>query len=197
MALAVLFLAFAYGLYGHAADRSDSLSGNFAVDFPSGGLLRVYVPSGTVRIVGGSEDRVVLSYGGKEPALGRQTKVSLDRSGQTGDLRIRGGARKRNFEIIVQVPRRSNLRVRMPAGQLEIAGVTGDKDITVYSGEVTVEIGESNQYSRVDAFVLAGEISARPFGVETGGLFRSFEVQDGGIYRLHAHVYTGELTLKH
>jgi hypothetical protein len=200
LALAVLFVALAssvYALHGRTAGGSESVSGGFAADFPSGGLLRVNAPSGAVRIVGGSEDRIVVRYGGREPFIGREPKVTLDRSrsGQTGDLEIKGGG-KRDYQITVQVPRRSNLRVRMPAGELEVAGVTGDKDISVYSGDVTVEVGEAKQYSRVDASVLAGEISARPFGVETGGLFRSFEVQGGGTYRLRAHIYAGDLTFK-
>lgn len=203
LALAVLFVALAssvYALHGRTAGGSDGVSGGFAAEFPSGGLLRVHAPSGAVRIVGGSEDRVVVRCGGKEgkaPFIGREPKVTLDRSrsGQTGDLEITGGG-QRDYQITVQVPRRSNLRVRMPAGELVVAGVTGDKDISVYSGDVTVEVGEVKQYSSVDAYVLAGEISARPFGVETGGLFRSFERQGGGAYRLRARIYAGDLTFK-
>ncbi len=206
LALAVLFVALAssvYAWHGRTAAGSEGVTGGFAAGFPSGGLLRVHAPSGAVRIVGGSEDRIVVRCGGKEgkegkaPFIGRELKVTLDRSrsGQTGDLEIKGGG-QRDYQITVQVPRRSNLRVRMPAGELVVAGVTGDKDISVYSGDVTVDVGEVKQYSRVDASVLAGEISARPFGVETGGLFRSFEMQGGGAYRLRAHIYAGDLTFK-
>ena len=80
LALAVLFVALAssvYGLYGRTAvGRSESVSGGFAADFPAGGLLRVHAPSGAVRIVGGSEDRIVVRYGGKEPFIGREPKVT-------------------------------------------------------------------------------------------------------------------------
>ena len=48
----------------------------------------------------------------------------------------------------------------------------------------------------MDASVLSGDLSGRPFGEEHGGLFRSFEKVGNGKYRLHAHVGAGDLTLR-
>jgi hypothetical protein len=46
------------------------------------------------------------------------------------------------------------------------------------------------------ASVNSGELNARTFDVEKGGLFRSFERSGPGKYRLHAHVGAGELDLR-
>jgi len=43
---------------------------------------------------------------------------------------------------------------------------------------------------------MAGSIESPAFGVSKGGLFRSFEQQGPGNYRLHATVMTGEIALR-
>jgi len=43
---------------------------------------------------------------------------------------------------------------------------------------------------------MTGSIEASAFDVSKGGLFRSFEQQGPGKYRLHAHVMTGEIDLR-
>jgi hypothetical protein len=45
--------------------------------------------------------------------------------------------------------------------------------------------------------VTAGDVKAPAFGVNKGGLFRSFRKEyPGGKYRLHAHVGAGDLVLR-
>lgn len=166
----------------------------FRADFASGGRLRVWVRSGLVSIVGADADQVRVSFAGKNAWSGGEVRVSMRRSGGMGDLRIAGGP-DRDFQIVVEVPRRSNLEVRMPFGDLTITGVTGDKDAEVHAGNLTVAMGSVNQYAHVDASVLSGEITARPFAVDRAGLFRSFSAKGKGAYRLHAHVGAGDLTL--
>jgi hypothetical protein len=146
--------------------------------------------------VGSDENKIVVRYEGRNADRAGDVRVTLVRSGQTGELTIHGGPRN-GFRIIVQVPRRSNLKVRMPFGDLVISAIDGDKDVEVHAGDVTLEIGQSAQYAHVDLSVLSGELSASPFGVQTGGLFRSFETQGtGSSYRLHAHLGAGDLRIK-
>jgi hypothetical protein len=44
--------------------------------------------------------------------------------------------------------------------------------------------------------LLAGNLDASAFNISKGGLFRSFNEQGPGKYRLHAHVTTGEIDLR-
>jgi hypothetical protein len=186
-----------------AAARSESVhSGeihqageDFVAEFPAGGTLTVHVRSGDVDIVGTSENQILVRYSGVDSFDGRPGEVSLSRRGQHGELDIKGFPRNHGH-LLVQVPQRLALRVRMPAGDLAIAGITGDKDVELHAGDLVVQVGERGQYAHVDASVLAGDLSARPFGVQKDGLFRSFEIEGAGAYHLHAHVGAGDLIFR-
>jgi hypothetical protein len=88
------------------------------------------------------------------------------------------------------------LYVRMPAGDLTVEGVSGDKDVELHFGDLTIAVGNAADYSHVDASVMSGDLEAAPFGESHGGLFRSFEKSGSGKYKLHAHVGAGDLTLR-
>jgi hypothetical protein len=73
--------------------------------------------------------------------------------------------------------------------------VIGDKDVEMHAGQLTIHIGQPADYSHVEGSVTSGEVDAPPFDVSKGGLFRSFQENGPGKYRLHAHVGAGELDL--
>jgi hypothetical protein len=175
--------------------KPDVKEDGFVAQFPSGGLLHIHVRSGAVRIVGGEEDKITIQYAGKNWERAREVKVSFKKSGQNGDLTIKGGPRN-EFEVRIQVPHQTHLQVRMPFGDLEVTRVVGNKDVEVHAGDVTLELGEAKQYAHVDASVTTGDLTAEPFNVNKGGLFRSFKTQGAGLYNVHAHVGAGDLTLK-
>jgi hypothetical protein len=88
------------------------------------------------------------------------------------------------------------LFVRMPAGELTLEGISGDKDVEMHAGELTISVGNASDYSFVDASVYTGDLEGAPFGESHGGLFRSFHKTGNGRYKLHAHVGAGQLTLQ-
>jgi hypothetical protein len=101
-----------------------------------------------------------------------------------------------NLEIRIEVPRRTNLSVRMFAGQVTVEEVKGDKDIEIGAGQITISSIHDGDYRKVDASVSIGEVQARAFGTDKGGFFRSFTRKNSnGDYRLQAHVTTGEIEL--
>ena len=61
---------------------------------------------------------------------------------------------------------------------------------------MTIEVGPREDYRSVQASVTAGDLSARPFDVTKGGLFRSFSWQGQGKYSLTARLTAGDLTLR-
>ena len=167
----------------------------FSADVPSGGRLRMHLRSGEIRIVGRDENRVTVQVAGRNAEKAQDLTVRLKRSGDEADLRISGGP-KNDLQVTIEVPRASTLYVRMPAGELSVEGVSGDKDIELHAGELTVGVGDSGEYGHVDASVVAGDLEAPPFHESHGGLFRSFDKTGPGKYRLHAHVGAGDLTLR-
>lgn len=167
----------------------------FQVDYPSGSELSIRVRSGDVRVVGSAENKVTVKVDAKDPDKAREVTVRFERLDNSAELRISGGP-KNDLWITVEVPKSTGLFVRMPAGQLEISNVTGDKDVQLHAGELIVGVGNPADYSHVDTSVTTGGLEAPPFGESHGGLFRSFQKSGNGKYKLHAHVGVGDLTLR-
>ncbi len=194
-ALSFLFLATGLGVAQNRVDATEVGQDNFDADFPSGGQLRLHIRSSDLRIIGSDENRIKIRYWGKNAAQARDVKVSLKTVGNTADLRVHGGPHY-DFRIEIFVPRTSDLYLRMPAGDAEVKGIVGNKDVEIHAGDLTLAVGAPEEYAIADASVLAGDLDAGPFGISKDGLFRSFHKQGAGKYKLHAHVGAGDLTLK-
>jgi hypothetical protein len=173
---------------------TDLASHPFTTDFAAGGKLRLRVRSAEVHILGTAEDRISVEVDGR-PRDVRKMKVEFDREGTAGDLRICGGSGE-DLTITIRIPSHTDLHARIPFGEVRVENVTGSKDVSLHAGELTVDVGDPEDYARVEASVLTGELDAAPFDEYTGGLFRSFRTSGSGRYRLYAHVGAGELTLR-
>jgi hypothetical protein len=78
---------------------------------------------------------------------------------------------------------------------LTITGVSGNKDVDSYAGNVTIAV-DPNEYASVDTSVKAGDLNARPFAVMKSGLLQSFKWSGKGKYTLRAWLGAGNLELK-
>jgi hypothetical protein len=99
------------------------------------------------------------------------------------------------FEVLIQVPSRADVFTRLTAGELSLEGVEGNKDVELHAGELRIDVVRAEDYRTVDGGVWAGEIQATPFGISKEGLFRSFNWNGKGRYRLHARLKAGEMRL--
>ena len=167
----------------------------FSVDFASQSRLKLRVRSGEVHVVGVEENKISVEISGRNAYDARDVKVRFERRDGAADLRISGGPRN-GITITVRIPRKTDLYARVPFGEVRIENVSGNQDVEVHAGELTMEVGQTADYSRVDASVLTGELDASAFGESHGGLFRSFRRTGPGRYRLHAHIGAGQLTLR-
>ena len=167
----------------------------FSVSFPAGSRLDLRVRSGEVRVVGVPENRIAVEISGRNAERARDLKVRFERSGDGGKLRISGGP-KNDLTITIRIPEKTELRARVPYGEVTVENVFGSKDVELHAGDLTVELGDRDSYARVDASVYSGEVDASPFGESHGGLFRSFHHAGNGSLRLHAHVGAGQITLR-
>ena len=166
----------------------------FSVAFPSGGRLRIYVRSGDFRIVGTDENKVTVKLSGTRADDASDLTVRFKPSSTEAELRISGGP-KNELQVTINVPKNLGLFVRMPAGELAVEGISGDKDVELRAGDLTISGNNAADYFRVDASVTSGDLEAPPFGESHGGLFRSFHKTGPGKFQLHAHVGAGDLTL--
>ena len=122
-------------------------------------------------------------------------KGRLSFANNVADFRLTGGLRN-ELQIIIHIPRNSDLTARIFAGDVSVQDVTGNKDLELHSGQLTISVDKPEDYGHVDMSVSAGEVDAEIFGDSKGGLFRSISRDTGGKYRLHAHVGTGQLSVR-
>jgi DUF4097 and DUF4098 domain-containing protein YvlB len=155
-------------------------------------------PAG-LEIVGTDQEGIRVSCTAGSDETARDVAFHFSPTANGGKLSIEGprlGHENNNLEIRIEVPRRTNLSVRMFAGQVRVEEVKGDKDIALEAGQITISSIHDGDYRSVNASVVAGEVQARAFGADKGGLFRNFSRKtSSGDYRLHAHVTTGEIDL--
>jgi hypothetical protein len=159
--------------------------------FAAGGRVTMDLSAGEYEISGSPDNRIRLDWDADDrddvdnrlTVQGTEARVSTD--GPTNHFRVR-----------IQVPSRSNLHVRLTAGELTIKGIEGDKDVELHAGELDIDVVRPEDYGHVDAKIWAGEIHASAFRVTKEGLFRSFDWSGTGKYRLHAHLKAGEMRLR-
>lgn len=165
--------------------------------FVSGGLIRMHLESGgyTIRATDSTEPRIVVTYHVNSESDLRKVKVEIHSGPSTADVEIRDTPNN-NFQAEIEVPRRSNLWVRLTAGKITVDSIDGDKDLGIRAGQLEVEIPNPDEYGHREASVWTGSIDASAFGVNKGGLFRSFDQPGPGKYRLRAHVMSGEIDFR-
>jgi hypothetical protein len=166
----------------------------FYVDFAPRGQLDLRIRPAEIHIIGSDEDRIVVRVGGRQGPDSRDVQARFEKHGNSGVLEITGGPRN-DVTITVQVPKESNLVVRVFAGDVQVRDVVGDKDVELNFGSLRIGVGDATDYSSVKASVSSGEIDAKPFGESRGGLFRSVEKYGNGRYKLRAYVGAGRLSL--
>jgi hypothetical protein len=164
------------------------------MEFASGGLIDMELHAGTVEVVGSADNRIAVDYttGDDEE---RTVKIDLHKTSD-GEATVRVIGPSNHFHYRVQIPERSNVHIRMTAGNLDVSRIRGDHDIALRAGNLVLRIGDPDSYGIVHASVTAGEIDARPWRVEKGGLARSFDREGKGSLKLKARVIAGNLNIR-
>lgn len=156
-------------------------------------------PAG-LQIVGTDQDAIHVSCTGGSDETVRNVVLHFSPTANGGKLSIEGERflRENNgLQVKIEVPRRTNLSVRMLAGQVTVEEVKGDKDIDLAAGQIVIASIHDGEYRSVNASVVVGQVQARAFGADKGGFFRSFSrTNTSGDYRLEAHVTTGQVELR-
>jgi hypothetical protein len=157
-------------------------------------MIRLNLTAGDYRIVGRPEEKIRVSWRLDHPERGRQVEVKADISGRTATLRTSGPRNGVHFTI--ELPERSDLDLDLSAGDLEVRGIEGNKTLWMWAGDVSMDVGRPELYRDVQASVRFGDISAHPFQVSKGGIFRSFKWTGTGKYSVRAKLFAGDLTLR-
>jgi len=156
--------------------------------------LSIELSSGEYQIVASESDSIAVVYEEGRPEDQRKVQVQIGSGHGQNYLKIAGP--KSNFHAVIEVPRKTDLYVRMAAGDLRVGDVEGNKDIEVRAGSLELSALRPQDYAKADFSVRIGDVIAPIFKAAKSGLWRSFKTYGPGKYKLHAHVGVGDLTLR-
>ena len=193
--LLVVPLLFASVGFCQTAQETTLQNQRFETNLASGAKLRLHLRDGDFRIVGTDSDKVSVHVKGKNAEQAKNMKIQLNRSHGAVDLKL-SHVPKKELQVTIEIPRLTNLYARMRGGDLSVEGVAGDKDIELTGGDLTIQVGNPDDYAHVDVSVRFGDVSGTQFGDPKGWLGNSVRKTGNGKYKLHAHVMAGDLVLK-
>jgi hypothetical protein len=157
----------------------------------SGGKVNLQLESGSYVVQPSDREYVVIRW---DPD--GDVRVNLNVKDGSATVSVANTPHKGNFHAEIELPRRTDLWIRLTAGDLDIGPLRGGKDIELRAGNLNISIPDPQDYSHVDASLYAGDLNASAFGIQKDGLFRSFDWHGSGQYRLHAHLMAGDLTMR-
>ena len=189
VALALILSTAPVGLFADARHSGEPVE----TAFVAGGDITMVLSAGGYRISESPDNHIRLSWSVRDESKLRRVRADTQVDGSEATIVMDGPSN--NFEATIEVPARSDLTIRLSAGELSVEDIRGDKDIRLRAGELNIDVGRPEDYAHVEGSVTAGEIDAAPFDVGTGGLFRSFEWEGDGEYELRARLTAGELSL--
>jgi hypothetical protein len=164
--------------------------------FSSGGMVHLDLSAGEYRINPSAGDviRITPHATSKHEASETSVRIEVSDGGRRAYVRVDGPIND-GVKVDIELPRRTNLVTELTAGELQLKGIEGDKEISARAGELDIEVGDRDRYRLVDASVRIGELRAPKFSVSKEGFFRSFEWSGRGGYDLRVRLWVGELTL--
>ena len=192
VAVALTLLAGSTGAYQSPAPGSSGQPVD--TPFAKAGTIRMKLAAGDYRISGRADDRIRIAWRADRPEDAANLKADAEVRGTTAVLATSGFRNGVHFTI--DVPARSDVEIDLTAGDLDVRGIEGNKRVESWAGDVSIDIGQPEQYRTVEASVRAGDLTAAPFKVSTGGLFRSFNRTGKGPYTLKVKLFAGDLTLR-
>lgn len=177
------------------ADDGPTRSSPFSAirQFTAGGTIHMDLSAGDYSIHGVDDEKIHITG---------TCRDAEDQARMRADIRVNGGVARvvtggphNNSHFTIEVPRHSNLVIRLSAGDLEISRIDGDLDVSSHAGDVNIEVGRASDYRSVSASVYAGDVNAPQFGDGKSGLFRSIRWSGPGTRKIYAHVGAGDLNL--
>ncbi len=156
-------------------------------------------PAG-LEIVGTDQQAIhVTCHSNDNQDLPRHILLQFSPDPAGGKLTIEGSHVRHGdgIQIRIEVPWKTNLSIHVPAGEVKVEEIKGDKDIDIYAGQITITSFHEWNYRSVNASVTIGEVRAPMYNADKGGFFRSItKTTSDGQYRLRAHVMTGQIDLE-
>ena len=162
--------------------------------FQNHGRVEMQLSGGDYEVRAGASDKIVVTATDDHDSERKAIRADIVVMGTIAKIHTDGP--HSNFHVVIEIPPETNLYIRLTAGDMRVKGITGNKDIASHAGDLNIDVGDPDSYRTVDASVGAGDLNAPSFGVNKGGLFRSFRQERKGHFTLHAHLGAGDLNLQ-
>lgn len=164
--------------------------------FPAGGLVTMHLSSGDYAVRAAAGDRILVRWRADEARHERDmTKIIVrtDLAGSVATIRTDGPTSRARFTI--EIPARSDLHLRVRAGDVRIQGIEGNKDVRMTAGDLDIDVSpDSLRY--VHASVSIGDLKAHAIGIDKDGFKNSVNWFGDGAYTLDARMFAGDLKLR-
>ena len=109
--------------------------------FKEGGKVALQLSSGDYTVRAGASDRIVVRWTPDHQARLKDVqdlRVSVRVTGSTGTIVTSGKADHTDF--LIELPARSDVHLRMRAGEITLQGIDGHKDIRMTAGELKIGV---------------------------------------------------------
>jgi hypothetical protein len=159
--------------------------------FVAGGSVAMQLDGGAYEVRPGADNYIRVTSSGNTG----NARVEIDANGTHADVKVKDTPHS-NFRATIEVPATTDLVIRLTGGELAMGAITGNKDVESYGGNITIAVGDPNDYSSVDASVKAGNIDGGVFGGSKSGLLPHFTWSGHGKYTLRANLGAGNLVLR-
>lgn len=181
-----------------ALTSASVLSAQFGVTekvFVSAGRIEMQLGAGSYTIRPASDTHIRVTIGSES---GR-ARVALTANATRATIAVTETPSS-NFQATIEVPKTSDLIVRLSGGNLVLSGIRGNKDIDSVAGNAEISIGDPNEYASMEATVKAGDLNVGAFtGAKTEdsfGLLHRASWSGKGKYILRANLGAGNLVLR-
>ncbi len=181
----------AAGLCASAVLQAQNKANTTEKPFVSAGTIEMRLDGGNYTVRPAADNHIRVTLSGNTGTA----RVELTTTGPRANLAVKDTPNN-NFQATIEVPKASDLVIRLSAGNLALAAIAGNKDIQSTAGNTEIAVGDPNDYASVDASVKAGDIDAGVFGGSRSGLFPHFTWSGRGKYTLRASLGAGNLVLR-
>jgi len=156
--------------------------------------LSIELTAGDYQIVASESDSIAVVYDAPVPEKLKKVHVQMSSGHGRNYLKING--QKSGFHVTIQVPRKTDLIIRLGAGGLRVGDIEGNKDIEILTGSLNFDALHLQDYEKGDLSAHMGNVIGPDFHPSSGAsTSRSFETYGKGKYHLHAHVGIGDVAL--
>ena len=164
--------------------------------FPEGGLVTMNLSSGDYTVRAGTSDRIRVHWRADDARHERDMEkitVRTDLFGKVATIRTKGPTSRARFTI--EIPGRSDLHLRIRAGDVRIVGIEGNKDVRMTAGDLDIDVAPDS-LRHVHASVAIGDLNGAAAGDREGRIKNSLDWFGAGAYTLDARVFAGDMTLR-